>query len=59
MLDSRHAGIIENSNSDARTLGLTGTPGFFIIGPDENVSKIGGAQPYAVFAEIIDSELEK
>ena len=59
MLDARHASIIEQSNSDARALGLTGTPGFFVIGPTDNITKIGGAQPYDVFERIFDSELEK
>jgi protein-disulfide isomerase len=59
MVDSKHASIIEKSNQDARDLGLKGTPGFFIIGPDNKITKIGGAQPYDVFERIFNSELEK
>jgi len=59
MLEARHAGTIEQSNSDARALGLTGTPGFFVIGPGQDITRIGGAQPYEVFERIFDSELEK
>jgi protein-disulfide isomerase len=59
MLDSKHASIITNSNKDAKDLELTGTPAFFIIGPDDKITKIGGAQPYSVFEKIFDSELEK
>ncbi len=59
MLAASHSGIIENSNSDARALELTGTPGFFVIGPNNDITKIGGAQPYGVFERIFDSELEK
>jgi len=59
MLDSKHTSIIANSNQDAKDLGLTGTPAFFIIGPDNKITKIGGAQPYDVFERIFNSELEK
>ena len=59
MLDSKHTSIIVNSNQDAKDLGLTGTPAFFIIGPDNKITKIGGAQPYDVFERIFNSELEK
>lgn len=40
--------------SDAQRLGITGTPGFFING-----RFVSGAQPYSVFAAIIDQELAK
>ena len=59
MLDSKHTSIITNSNQDAKDLGLTGTPAFFIIGPDNKITKIVGAQPYDVFERIFNSELEK
>jgi predicted DsbA family dithiol-disulfide isomerase len=51
--------MIIASNNDAKTLGLDGTPGFFIIGPDNEVTRISGAQPYEVFKRIFDSELNK
>ena len=59
MAEARHVSIIKGSVSDAKTLGLTGTPGFFIIGPDNSVTKLSGAQPYDVFEEIFKSELQK
>lgn len=59
MLDARHAGVIEQSNADARALGLTGTPGFFVIGVDGHITKISGAQPYEVFQRVFDTELQK
>ena len=59
MQDARYQQKITSSNNDARTLGLTGTPGFFVIGPDNQVTKIGGAQPYDVFKRIFESELAK
>ena len=59
MRNEIHTQIISASNADARTLGLTGTPGFFVISPNNQVTKIPGAQPFDVFQKIFDSELEK
>ena len=59
MLNEIHTQIISASNADARTLGLTGTPAFFVIGSNNQVTKIPGAQPFDVFQKIFDSELEK
>jgi len=59
MLEKKYQQTITSSNNDARALGLTGTPGFFVIGPDNHVTKIGGAQPYDVFEKIFESELAK
>lgn len=59
MLDGRHLPAIEESNTDARALGLTGTPAFFVIGPDGQLVGIFGAQPYEAFARALDAELEK
>ncbi len=57
MSQSKYLSIIRNSVSDANNLGLTGTPDFFIIGSDNSVTKVVGAQPYAVFDEIFKSKL--
>ncbi len=54
-----HKPLIAASVEDAKTLGLTGTPGFFVIGVDNQIIKIPGAQPYSVFESVFDSELEK
>ncbi len=54
-----HSEVILASNGDARTLQLTGTPAFFVIGPDNNITRIVGAQPYEVFKKIFETELEK
>ena len=59
MVGKNHQQVIVSSNNDARTLGLTGTPAFFVIGPDNQVTKIGGAQPYDVFERLFESELAK
>ena len=53
-----HSQTILASNNDARSLELTGTPAFFIIGPDDKVTRIFGAQPYEVFENIFEIELE-
>ena len=58
MTDARYISVVKGSVSDAHTLGLTGTPDFFIIGPDNSITKIVGAQPYAAFDEIFKSKLK-
>lgn len=55
---SKYSSVIEASNADAKALGLGGTPGFFVISPDDKITKIGGAQPYEVFQKLFDSILE-
>jgi protein-disulfide isomerase len=59
MKNAIHQELVVASNNDARTLGLTGTPAFFVIGSDNQITKIGGAQPYEVFEKIFESELKK
>ena len=54
-----HAQVILASNDDARALELTGTPAFFVIGPDGKVTRLFGAQPYEVFQNIFEIELKK
>lgn len=57
MADGRHVAGIERSNSEARALGLTGTPAFFVVGPGGQVTGIFGAQPYESFSRALDAEL--
>jgi len=59
MIDERYSQIISNSSKDARELGITGTPAFFVIGPDNKITRISGAQPYESFEKTFNSELEK
>ncbi len=59
MIDEKYSQIISNSSKDARELGITGTPAFFVIGPDNKITRISGAQPYESFERIFNSELEK
>jgi protein-disulfide isomerase len=59
MIDEKYSQIIVDSSKDARDLGITGTPAFFVIGPDNKITKISGAQPYENFEQIFNLELEK
>jgi protein-disulfide isomerase len=59
MIGARHSQIIADSSKDARDLGITGTPAFFVIGPDNKITKLNGAQPYENFEQVFNSELEK
>jgi len=59
MIDERYSQIITDSSKDARDLGITGTPAFFVIGPDNKITRISGAQPYESFEKIFNLELEK
>ena len=56
--ENRYKSLIESSNSDARSLGLTGTPAFFVI-TNSGAQKIHGAQPYDVFENVFETLLEK
>ncbi|MFZ1077700.1 MAG: thioredoxin domain-containing protein [Nitrosotalea sp.] len=58
MIQAKYITTIRNSVSDANNLGLTGTPDFFIMGPDNSITKVVGAQPYQVFDEIFKSKLK-
>jgi protein-disulfide isomerase len=58
MNEKSHSITINESNNDARTLELTGTPAFFVINSEGKVSKLFGAQPFEVFKKIFDKELE-
>lgn len=57
MSESRYLPVIQGSLSNAKDLGLTGTPDFFILSPDHSVTKIVGAQPYEVFDNFFKSKL--
>ena len=45
---------VEADKAEARSLGVTGTPGFFVNG-----RFLGGARPYEEFARAIDAELAR
>ena len=46
MINGPHSKTIVASNEDAKSLELTGTPAFFVIGPDGETTRLFGAQPY-------------
>ena len=54
-----HSQRILASNEDAKSLELGGTPAFFVIGSDEAIIPISGAQPYEVFVNAFEEKLEK
>ena len=58
MTQSKYISVVEGSLANAKDLGLTGTPDFFIILPDHTVTKVVGAQPYQVFDNIFKSQLK-
>jgi len=58
-VDKRYEQKIASSNTDAQTLGITGTPAFYVISTNtQQVQTIQGAQPYEVFEQIFNSMLE-
>ena len=59
MIEQKYAQTILSSNDDAKALELTGTPAFFVINSNGEVSKLVGAQPFEVFKRTFDNELEK
>ncbi len=59
MSSGKYLKLVESSSTDARNLGITGTPAFFVVGPDNQITRISGAQPYEVFNNIFQAELQK
>jgi len=57
MTQAKYMSVVQGSVADANSLGLTGTPDFFIIAPDNSITKVVGAQPYEVFDQIFKSKL--
>ncbi len=54
MESDRHYDLVSASTQDARSLGLGGTPAFFVISPSGVVLKIQGAQPFEVFERVFE-----
>ncbi len=59
MLDGKHSQTILASNEDAKSLGITGTPAFFVIDSDGKTTKLFGAQPYDTFEKVFENALQK
>jgi protein-disulfide isomerase len=59
----KYAEEVKNDLVDGRTIGVDGTPTFFVghTGKDKTIQAftIGGARPYAVFKEVFDKLLEE
>jgi len=54
-LDSgKYSKRVQYNSQQARDHGVRGTPGFFIVGPDGQ-QQLGGAQPYSVFKQVLDT----
>ena len=57
--DKRYEQKISKSGNDAKILGITGTPAFYVISiNNQQVEFISGAQPYDTFKKIFNSMLE-
>ena len=59
MVNRDNSQIILSSTENARSLELTGTPAFFVIGPDGKTTRLFGAQPFETFENIFEVELKK
>ncbi|HSG84623.1 MAG: DsbA family protein [Nitrosopumilus sp.] len=54
-LDSgKYSKRVQYNTQQARDHGVRGTPGFFIVSPDGQ-QKLGGAQPFSVFKQVLDA----
>ncbi|MFQ5970222.1 MAG: DsbA family protein [Nitrososphaerales archaeon] len=42
---------------EGRSIGVSGTPTFIIIGPDGQSTRVSGAQPFKVFQQVLDKML--
>ncbi len=55
-LDSgKYTKRVQSNIAEAKKLDVSGTPTFFIIGPNGQQEKLVGAQPYSVFTQVLDS----
>lgn len=55
-LDSgKYTKRVQYNIAEAKKLGASGTPTFFIVGSDGQQQKLVGAQPHSVFKQVLDS----
>ncbi len=59
MTEKKWMNLINASQEDAKIMDIGGTPSFFLIGPENEIVNIHGAQPYDVFKESFDLHLQK
>lgn len=52
-----HAQEVQQDMSDGAAAGISGTPGFWVIGPDGEGELISGAYPFSEFQRAIDERL--
>ena len=50
---AQYQNLVNQNNSLARSIGLSGTPGFVLLKDNELISVIPGAVPYQTFASTI------
>jgi protein-disulfide isomerase len=48
---------VENDLRTGASLGVTGTPSFFIGSPEKGFVNVVGARPYSVIKQVIDQKL--
>ena len=53
-INQDHKKVIDQDKAEASSMGVTGTPGFFVNG-----RYLRGAKPFEEFAELINAELTK
>jgi protein-disulfide isomerase len=54
MLDAKNKKLVDTDMAEAASMGLTGTPGFFVNG-----RYLRGAKPFEDFAKLINAELTR
>ena len=59
MIEKKWMDLINASQEDAKIMDIGGTPSFFLIGPENEIVNIHGAQPYDIFKESFDLHLQK
>lgn len=53
----KYVNEVNSDLEDGRIYGVTGTPGFFVGNEKIGYTKVIGAQPYAVFQQLLDQQL--
>ncbi len=51
----KFASLVNSNIADANSLGISGTPTFFVVGQNGKIVTIQGPQPYSVFQQAVNS----
>ncbi|MDA4128914.1 MAG: DsbA family protein [Thaumarchaeota archaeon] len=51
----KFASLVNSNIADAKSVGVSGTPTFFVVGQNGKIVVIEGAQPYSVFQQAVNS----